>query len=94
MEQIENYNKPPRPSNYLVLAILSTIACCLPLGIVSIIYAAKVNSEYDHGNYLAAESASKNAKIWGLVSVGAFVLIMVLYFIIIGLALIGGALDA
>ena len=34
----------PKPDNWLVWAILSTILCCLPLGIVSIIYATKVDN--------------------------------------------------
>ena len=33
----------PKPENYLVVAILSTILCCWPAGVVSIVYAAKVN---------------------------------------------------
>ena len=45
-------NKPQRPNSYLALAIISTILCCLPTGIVSIIYATKVNSLYqDTNNY-------------------------------------------
>ena len=34
------------PPNNLVWAILSTLFCCLPLGIVSIVYAAQVNGKY------------------------------------------------
>lgn len=79
-------NKPPRPSSYLALAIISTILCCLPLGIVSIIYATKVNSAYEDGNYEQALSASKNAKTWGLVSVGIALLGWILYLLIFGAA--------
>ncbi|WP_417935251.1 CD225/dispanin family protein [Flagellimonas maritima] len=32
---------PPKPDNYLVWAILSTIFCCIGTGIASIIYASK-----------------------------------------------------
>ena len=32
----------PKPQNYLVIAIIGTLLCCIP-GIVSVIYAAKVN---------------------------------------------------
>ena len=39
-------NQPPvKPSNNLVWAILTTICCCLPFGIVSIVYAAKVRKK-------------------------------------------------
>lgn len=85
MEQI----KPTRPNSYLALAIISTILCCLPIGIVSIIYATKVNSLYEDGNYNEANNASKNAKIWGLVSVGIAVIGWLLYMLIFGVALFG-----
>jgi len=82
-------NKPQRPGSYLALAIISTILCCLPTGIVSIIYATKVNSLYEDGNYSEAIKASKNAKTWGLVSIGIAVLGWVLYILIFGIAMFG-----
>ena len=80
-------NKPQRPSSYLALAIISTILCCLPTGIVSIIYATKVNSLYEDGNYNEAAKASKNAKTWGLVSIGIAALGWILYVLIFGIAM-------
>lgn len=59
----------PKPSNYLVWAILSTIFCCLPFGIVSIVYAAKVDNLWNTGQYVQAQDASRKAKIWMLVGV-------------------------
>lgn len=56
--------------NYLVFAILTTIFCCLPFGIVSIVYAAQVNSHLTAGNYAAAVAASNNAKRWAWISFG------------------------
>ena len=82
-------NNPERPNSYLALAIVSTILCCLPTGIVSIVYATKVNSAYADGNYDEANRASKNAKTWGLVSVGLALLGWILYFIF-GVALLAG----
>ena len=54
----------PRPKNYLVESILITLFCCLPLGVVAIINASKVNSAYDAGNYAEAQKASEDAKKW------------------------------
>lgn len=54
--------RPPMPSNHLDLAILSTILCCLPLGIMSIICASKVNRLYMTGDYAGANEASKDAE--------------------------------
>jgi uncharacterized membrane protein len=85
MEQI----KPTRPNSNLALSIISTILCCLPTGIVSIIYATKVNSSYEDGNYDEANKASKNAKTWGLVSIGVAVVGWLIYILIFGVALFG-----
>ena len=81
-------NNPARPNSYLVLAIISTILCCLPLGIVSIIYATKVNSAYEDGNYDEANRASKNAKTWGFVSVGLGLFVIIVCFVIWGAAIL------
>jgi len=73
---------PERPSNYLVLSIISVIFCCNILGAVSLYFAAQVNAKYEGGNYEGALSDSKNAKTWGIVALvlgglfyGAFLLI-------------------
>jgi hypothetical protein len=58
-----------RPKNYLVPAILATIACCIATGIVSIIYSTQVNSKYEAGDIQGAEKASKTAKTWLIVSI-------------------------
>lgn len=65
--------QPPRPSNYLVWAIVATVlGCgnCLPFvfGIIAIVYAAKVNKLYDSGRVQEAYAASHNAKIWCIVA--------------------------
>ena len=52
----------------MVWAILVTIFCCLPTGIVAIVYAAQVNGMLDAGNYDAARNASNSAKTWAIVS--------------------------
>ena len=40
----------PQVPNNLVWAILSTLFCCLPAGIVSIVYAAQVNGKLAAGD--------------------------------------------
>lgn len=59
-------DKPERPKNYLLWAILSTLFCCLPLGIVSIYYAAKVDGLYKQGEYYDADEASEKAKKYAM----------------------------
>ncbi|KAA1251276.1 CD225/dispanin family protein [Mycobacterium simiae] len=78
------------PDNYLVWAILATVLCCLPFGIVSIVYSTKVSGLWAQGRYAEAQAASANAKKWAIISaiVGAVlaVIFAVLYVIIIAVA--------
>lgn len=53
-----------RPENHLVAAILSTCFCCMPLGIVAIIYACQVDSLYQQGRTEEARKASNDAAFW------------------------------
>ena len=62
---------PVRPKNWLVESILVTILCCLPFGIVGIIYAAGVNAKYDAGLYADALESSRQAGKW--TKIGFFV---------------------
>jgi hypothetical protein len=50
--------------NYLAQAILVTLCCCLPFGVVGIIFAAQVNSKLAAGDYEGAQRASDQAKMW------------------------------
>lgn len=56
--------------NYLVQSILATVCCCLPLGIVAIIYAAQVNGKVAAGDISGAIQASNNAKMWSWIAIG------------------------
>ena len=69
--QQPNGPQEPMPSTYLVGAILATIFCCLPAGIVAIIYSSKVSDRYARGDYNGARRASEAAQIWIIVSIAA-----------------------
>ena len=79
---------PVRPKNWLVEAILLTIFCCLPFGIVSIIFAAQVNSKYDTGDYDGSLRSSREAGKWVKIGFFSGLGIWVLYLIFI--FLLGG----
>lgn len=81
------------PPNYLVWAILTTILCCLPFGIVSIIYASQVNSKWIAGDYEGAKLSSKNAKVWAWVSFFVALAGLIIYFILLAVG-IGAAFWA
>ena len=70
--------------NYLVFAIIVTVLCCLPAGIPAIIYAAQVNGKLQAGDIAGAQSASKNAKMWCWIALGAGVAVCVFYGLLIG----------
>jgi hypothetical protein len=75
------------PDNNLVWAILSTILCCLPLGIVSIIKSTQVSGLWNTGQYAAAQQAADDAKkfaFWGAI-VGVVVnVLIVIFYVVVG----------
>jgi hypothetical protein len=80
---------PPKPDSYLVWAILSTLFCCLPLGIVSIVFAAQVDGKYTAGDYAGAAESSRKAKnfaIWGAIACIALLAIYLIAMFAFGLA--------
>lgn len=82
---------PPNIPNYLVQAILVTLFCCLPFGIVAIVYAAQVNGKVTAGDYAGAMDSSQKAKTWCWVSFGLGLVVIVIYVL---MAIIGGGMSA
>src|SRR5947209_15931193 len=78
------------PDNYLVWAILCTVLCCLPLGIVSLVYSSRVSGLWAQGRYPEAQAASSNAKKWAIigavVGVVAYVIGVILWFVLFAVA--------
>jgi hypothetical protein len=80
--------------NYLVHSILVTLCCCLPLGIVAIVYAAQVNSKLAAGDLAGAQQSSDNAKKWCIIGLVAGVianLIVIVVQVMLGVAAQQGA---
>lgn len=71
----------PPPDNNIVWSIVATVLCCMPLGIVSLIQASRVNSLWGQGRFDEARHAAQSAKNWAIWSMA----LMVLW--VIGLAL-------
>lgn len=71
-----------KPDNNMLWAILCTLFCCLPLGIVSIINAAKVDSLYRAGDYDGAQEAADNAKKYAQYSAACGLVVFIIYFLI------------
>lgn len=59
-----------KPDNFLVWSILTTVLCCVPTGIVAIVYANKVDTLWAMEKQQEAIGAAKNAKMWTFISLG------------------------
>ncbi len=75
---------------YLVQAILTTIFCCQPFGIVAIVYAAQVGSKLAAGDYVGARQSSDSAKMWCWIGVGCWLAMAVVWLIfVVGMGVLG-----
>ncbi len=85
---MDEFQDPPK--NWLVESILVTIFCCLPLGIVGIINASKVESRWNAGDHQGAMDASREAGKWTKIGFFGGIVVTVLY----TLLMFGGFLGA
>lgn len=74
-----------KPDNYLWLSILSTVLCCIPLGIVGILNSNQVDNKWNSGDHEGAVNSSKNALLFSLIAVGLGVVVG-MFGLIIGIA--------
>lgn len=84
--QAYQQQRPPQPSSNMVLAILTTIFCCLPTGIYAIIQSSKVDKLYLSGEYDEAVRAAGEAKKWSIIGIVLAVIGWIAYIIFGGLA--------
>lgn len=70
-----------RPDTNLVWAILSTMLCFLPLGVVAIVKAAQVDNLWNSGCYEEAIKASNDAKKYSIYSAVCSLVFYVVFFI-------------
>lgn len=82
----------PQPKTWLVESILATLFCCLPLGIVGIVYASQVSSSYSVGDYKNAKFKSQMAGKWVKASFIVGLLGILLYFVFVVLLGVGASM--
>lgn len=85
---------PANVPNYLIPAIIS-LFCCLPLGVVGVIFAAQVNGKVAAGDIPGAMDSAKKAKLFSFIAIGLGLAGIICYILMIvvfgGLAAIGNA---
>jgi hypothetical protein len=63
------YAPPPQKiQDYLIWSILSTLCCCLPLGIAAIVYSVQSKSAFAAGQYELAAKHANTAFYCNLIS--------------------------
>lgn len=67
----QNVQKPINGTLYIILSVLSLLMCCLPLGIASIIFSSRINSQQKNGDYAGARESARTAKILLIISLAA-----------------------
>jgi hypothetical protein len=65
----------------LAAAIIVTLFCCVPSGIVSIVYASMAMGKNNEGRYEEAHDLARKANIWAWVSFGLGLAVMAIYFV-------------
>jgi len=70
---------PPMPPTYLWQSVVVLLLCCLPLGVVALVFATQVSSRHESGDYAGAVDASGRARTWATVAFIAGLLFYVLY---------------
>jgi len=84
---------PASVPNYLIPAIIS-LFCCLPLGVVGVIFAAQVNGKVAAGDTAGALDASKKAKLFSFIAIGlglAGIACYILIWVIMGIGMVAGS---
>ncbi len=86
---MDNNQFYPKPDNNMVLAIFTTLCCCIPIGIYAIIKANDVNKFYMMQQYEMAVNAASEAKKWCFIGIGvglAFQIIYLIFYAIVAIS--------
>lgn len=78
------------PSTWLWQSIAATVLCCLPAGIVAIVYAAQAQGAVNTRDYALAREKADKARTWTLVSVGVGLVFALLWLVLVMAGVMGG----
>ena len=80
----------PEKKSELVYAILVSLFCCTPFGVVAIVYAVQADSAYEKRDFFAYQRLLGKARSWRNWGIGLWFLGVVLYLL---LAAVGAACN-
>ncbi len=83
---------PASVPNFLVPSIIS-LFCCLPLGIVAVIFAARVNGQVQSGDTAGALESSRKAKMFSYIGLGLGLAWIIVWIVMMVLGVGIGALS-
>ncbi|MCU0268072.1 MAG: CD225/dispanin family protein [Acidimicrobiales bacterium] len=69
----------PKPPTHLAWAVLSMLLCCVPLGIVAVVHAARVDTKWAAGDWIGAAESSLRARTWAQCALFAGIVVVFLY---------------
>ena len=82
---------PINGGGILAFAIVTTVLCCPPFGIVAIVFAAQINSKLAVGDYLGAAESARKSKMWSWIGLGCGLVVTILYIIMVASVGLAGA---
>ena len=88
--QLPAYGVPNHLPLSITAAVMSLCCCCIPFGVVPLIFSTQVNSKLAAGDYTGARSASDNAKLWSWISIGVALAVFVLNLFVNMLGVLAG----
>ena len=81
--EILQFAQPTKIENNLVLAVIVTALCCMPFGIVGIVYATQVNAKAMAGDIAGAEECARKSRRWSLWGLGLGFVVIVAYLVLV-----------
>ncbi len=82
---------PINGGGILAFAIVTTVLCCPPFGIVAIVFGAQINSKLAMGDYLGAAESARKSKMWSWIGLGCGLVGTILYVLLVAsVGLAGG----
>jgi hypothetical protein len=90
------HHRKPMPPTYLWQSIAVTILCCLPLGLLAIIFATRVEPRWRDRDYEGALHASKiarNTAFWSFIIGLIFHITIFVYLVFVAGLVAGGILT-